>query len=194
MKRLAILLFVVAGIATADSISVNNSGPGMCFAFSNISGDETNQVTLDARVDFPGVENPQPTTCVLTVTAQLITDGPKRPGILDFTLFTDPEAPGAASLFFNGVLLKSCHFVCEDLMIPVTLGDGFQITEVAPGSQGSLVDSSFYSEIDARVQALDGGSAVTLTEWITPEPGTLPLVIAGLALGSMLLRKRLPST
>lgn len=193
MKRVAVLLFVVAGIATADSISVDNSGPGMCFPSTNISGEGTNQVTMDDSVGFPGVVNHQPTTCVLTVTAQLITDGPLRPGVLDFTLFTDPEAPGAASLFFDGVFLKSCHFVCEDLTIPVTLGQGFQITEVAPGAEFAGGFSA-YSEIDARVQALDGGTPVTLTQWITPEPGTMPLTLAGLALGSILLRKGLPST
>jgi hypothetical protein len=187
MKLVALALFAFAGLARADSVTVDNSGPGMCFPTSLISGEGTDQVTMVAFVDFPGTIPIQTTTCTLTVIADLMTDGPERPGFLRITPFQDPDEVGG-SLFLDGTLLVSCFRGCHtgtssgNLMIPVTLGQSFEITEVATGFNGG--DNSPAAEIDARIQALDDGFPVTISEGSppppVPEPPSLTLTLAGL--------------
>ncbi len=189
--KLTLLALALAEIVSAGAVvSVTSTGTSQCM--TNVGGttgftggDGSTTATASATAQYPFFTGPS--LCLATVTADLLTLGPPRPGFLHiFSINSGYDgAPNGSAFYLNGTKILSCgDSGCNEPTgspEPLMLGTALEI-EV---STGANVNSSFGAGgtlgVSFEAYELIGQAQTDSPMFFTPEPATWLLTAAGLA-------------
>src|SRR5580704_5248126 len=165
------------------------------FATGFVGGDGSTSAVATAITNFGLVIGSA--TCTVTVTAELQTLGPVRPGFLEFSLSGGADGSSGAS-YGDAFLVGSGYGVCGDQclafgehgfaidsnVIPFTLGVPFEMQAKAWASDGPTFFGGGAIQATFHIYDSSGDAAIFV---FVPEPGTLPLSLLGFASSVILL-------
>jgi hypothetical protein len=216
MKPALIALALTAVVAFASPVTVSQTFSGTPCGSAPFTPGATGiggaTVTLTVSTDYepPGIGARPASSCLIAVTADLITNGPVRAGFLEIVGMAGVVDQASAGLFLNGVEVDGCsREACGTFIgtIPFTLGIPFELQVTASGTSppypglGCCFGASYY-QATVRVYELGGDLCPGVPSgpclehvyqdidgFEAPEPATWLLTLAGLG---FLWRKRPP--
>jgi hypothetical protein len=205
----ALVALALAGSLSAGAVTTVSASPGPNPCITNFGyglgftgGDGSTSATASATTEFEVFDYIGSEGCAATVTADLVTPGPERPGFLvvqDLPNAYD-EDPQGGKFYLNGTEIVSCG-----------AGGGGGCTDVAPFMAPIMLGTTFEIELTSvafiATSEVSGGGSIQVTFSIedpanaynpvpiffaTPEPATWLLTAAGLS-GLLIRRPRTQS-
>ena len=172
------------------TITEATTGPILCETYptSFVGGDGSLTATLSSSASVVGY----PGSCTVTVTADLVTPGPIRPGFLTISLIGAADGSGgagaAASFFLNGAVYGGCNEEGCSFpgTIPFMLGTPFEVSGYAFStgvSQFAGAGGTVIATIQAYEIVYPPNPQYSPIYLETPEPSSLALTLADCVFG-----------